>query len=82
MHEHEADRLKNILDAIEPFARAAAMGVLTKESVKKADMSAVTALVGTAGYCAQHMAQSNVSWSNWEMLAKAWNYGGGHGRDE
>jgi hypothetical protein len=71
-HE-EVERLRRIMDAIEPFARAASLGLVARNAVKAADMSAVTNLVGTAGYCAQHISESHVSWAHWEALADAWN---------
>jgi hypothetical protein len=72
----QVERVRRIMDAGEPFARAASMGQLAYSAVRKADMSAVTTLVGISSQCAVHVAESNISWADWSRLLEAWNCGG------
>lgn len=57
--------------ALSRFVKAAQLGAATHAAVKAADLKGqgLTTLSGIAGYCAQHAAESRVSWNDWQALA-------------
>ncbi|MGE4321969.1 MAG: hypothetical protein AB7E60_02945 [Sphingobium sp.] len=63
-----------LLDAIQPFAHAAALGWQVMDAVKEADLrgKGLTKLIASDAYAGQHTAQSNVSWADWQRLLDAW----------
>lgn len=63
-----------LLDAIQPFAHAAALGWQVKEAVKEANVrdQGLTKLIAFDAYTGQYTAESNVSWADWQRLLDAW----------
>ena len=67
-------RSQALLDAIQPFAHAAAMGWQVMDAVKQANMrdQGLTKLIAFDAYAGQYTAESHISWSNWRTLLDAW----------
>lgn len=63
-----------LLDAIQPFAHAAALGWQVMDAVKQANVQdkGLTKLIAFDAYAGQYMAESHISWSNWHALLDAW----------
>ena len=63
-----------LLDAIRPFAHAAALGWQVMDAVKQANLreKGLTKLVAFDEYAGQYTADSNISWADWQKLLDAW----------
>ncbi|WP_017182239.1 hypothetical protein [Sphingobium xenophagum] len=70
----DREKSQALLDAIQPFAHAAALGWQVLDAVRAADLrgKGITKLIAADMYAGQHTAQSNVSWSDWQRVLDAW----------
>lgn len=70
----DREKSQALLDAIQPFAHAAALGWQVKDAVKQGNLreKGLTKLIAFDAYAGQYTAESHVSWADWQKLLDAW----------